>query len=361
MEGIWIWGLQEFLKLKLTLRVERQVDVRVRYSPLSFWSWGVVDWEMCGWSMAVGVHGPSVSGPRCWVERDWELKADDGLGLWSRLKWGWSREEFYEPASQVCSAGEAGEGDSPWGREKEYVQLAGTLRNSGSINTTIQEHYLQVPMDVSLTETSPFGRGVWFWVSRVLSWVWEGTGEEIQKHGEDTQHFRAYQGGLQARKSTHRRCVLGGGTHSKEKMATAQPLSDWKLFSMPAMCLVYFLAQPSFTQDWNTSSSLSLSSLHTKTIPMDSFTLCHLWSSREHPQPITSSHSQPLQLCSPQLQSFCNEVVRRPWEGSSDLGGAPRLGVRSGLLKVQASSKFPCTLDDFSGYNVVLLDHILIL
>lgn len=107
----------------------------------------------------------------------------------------------------------------------------------------------------------------------------DGTGGENQKHGEDTQHL-----GHTREASRFRRVLIESvcwrGIHNKQKnswlVATTQPLSDWKLFGMLEMRLVYSPPQPSFTQDGNTSSSLSLSSLHTKTILTDSFTLCHL-------------------------------------------------------------------------------------
>lgn len=123
------------------------------------------------------------------------------------------------------------------------------------------------------------------------------------------------------------------------------------------MCLIYFPAQPSFIHGIRTQSLLSLSSLHTTTVLTDSFLLCYLLSSLEHLQPIPSSHNKPLEWCSPQLLCFCDEVIKRPWVGSS-VGRVPRLGF---ILKVQAFFKFPWTLGDFSVCNVALLGHILIL
>lgn len=205
-----------------------------------------------------------------------------------------------------------------------------------------------MPIDVSLTEASCFGREVWFGVSHAISWDKKSGGRrDSQAWGKTHSTLGMTREVSMPRIFTE--SVLEECFIASRKMVYNRHNSSWvnencsacegKLSHVSEMCLVYFSSQPSAIHKIGTITVLS--SLHTKTTLTDSFPLHHLLSSLECLQPITSSHGRPSEPCSAELLCFYNEVVKRPWVGSSDLCRVPRLVFWIMLIKKSSCLQVP--------------------
>lgn len=223
---------------------------------------------------------------------------------------------------RVCSTGEAGEGD-PLGKGRRYMSNRQGLR--GSVVQSI------------LQSRSTTSRCQWVWV--------------LQKHGllGEVSDFGCHVSLAGFEKGQEERSRSMGKTHSilgrireasrlgrvliegvcwraliaRRKMATAQPLSDWKLFSMSEMCLVYFPAQPSFTYRTET---LQVHCLWAVCIQRPSWRIVSHSATSEaamnirSPLPVATANP-----CSCAHPSFCLFVIK--WWG--DHGRAAQIWVES--------------------------------